>query len=203
MDPHRKHELETQRILDEKFKRGAVKHLTVPEKLEGISEIKSFDERVKALRANSERSFNTILHYTYGDFKWVFTKEEILGLQYKETPVDEDVSIQGTNLIQEARRLYVFLDGTKANKDRLQSILIQILENIHPDEAEILKGMFLGDIPYKNITKKLVSTAFPDLFPEDQKEEVKKPQGKRGRPPKKSSPGSTTESVKAGENKSD
>jgi hypothetical protein len=184
----------TQKILDEKFKTGHLNNLSIPEKLETISKINPFSERVKALQANSERSLNTILLYTFGDYKWKFTKEDIDKLEYKEPPADEDVFIQGTNLNQEAKRLYIFMEGEKASKEKLSEILLVMLENLHPDEGKILKGMFEGNSPYKNITKKLVTTAFPDLFP-DYKEEEKKPEGKSNPTPKPSG-GSKKKSTK-------
>jgi hypothetical protein len=169
-------------------------NLSIPEKLETISKINPFSERVKALQANSERSLNTILLYTFGDYKWKFTKEDVDKLEYKEPPADEDVFIQGTNLNQEAKRLYIFMEGEKASKEKLSEILLVMLENLHPDEGKILKGMFEGNSPYKNITKKLVATAFPDLFP-DYKEEEKKPEGKSNPTPKPSG-GSKKKSTK-------
>lgn len=169
-------------------------NLSIPEKLETISKINPFSERVKALQANSERSLNTILLYTFGDYKWKFTKEDIDKLEYKEPPADEDVFIQGTNLNQEAKRLYIFMEGEKASKEKLSEILLVMLENLHPDEGKILKGIFEGNSPYKNITKKLVATAFPDLFP-DYKEEEKKPEGKSNPTPKPSG-GSKKKSTK-------
>jgi hypothetical protein len=169
-------------------------NLSIPEKLETISKINPFSERVKALQANSERSLNTILLYTFGDYKWKFTKEDVDKIEYKEPPADEDVFIQGTNLNQEAKRLYIFMEGEKASKEKLSEILLVMLENLHPDEGKILKGIFEGNSPYKNITKKLVATAFPDLFP-DYKEEEKKPEGKSNPTPKPSG-GSKKKSTK-------
>lgn len=195
MDPHKLHELQTQQILDAKFAAGRLENLSLHEKLEGLSEITSFQERVLTLRANSERSFNTILHYTFGDFKWKLTPEDIKSIEYMSSD-DSDPSIQGMNLIKEARRLYVFLEDSAATKERLIEILTEMFENLHEDEVKILKGMFEGKLPYKNVTKKLVATAFPDLFP-DFAEEVKTPKGKS----KNSEPGSTTASVEKKENK--
>lgn len=169
-------------------------NLSIPEKLETISKINPFSERVKALQANSERSLNTILLYTFGDYKWKFTKEDVDKIEYKEPPADEDVFIQGTNLNQEAKRLYIFMEGEKASKEKLSEILLVMLENLHPDEGKILKGIFEGNSPYKNITKKLVATAFPDLFP-DYKEEEKKPEGNANPTPKPSG-GSKKKSTK-------
>lgn len=194
MDPHLYHEMLTKKILDEKFKTGHLNNLSIPEKLETISKINPFSERVKALQANSERSLNTILLYTFGDYKWKFTKEDVDKIEYKEPPADEDVFIQGTNLNQEAKRLYIFMEGEKASKEKLSEILLVMLENLHPDEGKILKGIFEGNSPYKNITKKLVATAFPDLFP-DYKEEEKKPEGKSNPTPKPSG-GSKKKSTK-------
>jgi len=80
-----------------------------------------------------------------------------------------------TTLYPEVRKFYIFCEGGGANIEQIkrESIFIQMLENIHPDEAKIviaMKDKKLNEL-YDTITYKLVREAFPDLLPE---QEVKK-----------------------------
>lgn len=164
MDQYTKHIKETQLILDEKFKKGEIHNMYIPEILEGINEIAEFDERVMALRNNSERSMNTVLQFTFSANKLRLTKSDIDSIEYTPANADDDVSIAATNLFDVAKRLYIFeREDLPINKMKL--IATEILENLHPDEAVIFKGIFDGSMPYEFIDKKLVKTAFPDLFP--------------------------------------
>lgn len=165
MDVYRKHELETQRVMDEKFKEGNVKNLYIPEILEGLSEITSFKDRVAALRNNSEISLNTILHMAFRDERPLLTKDDVLSLEYNSPFKDDDYSVSPSSLYAIAKRLYIFY-RPDITKNKMKLLLLEMLENLHEDEAKILIGVFTGDIPYPNITKKLVASAFPDLWPE-------------------------------------
>lgn len=154
----------TQKILDDKFAQGRLTKLSMSEILEGINEVKTFEERVQVLRNNSERSLNTLLLFTFDGLPWALSPEDIRTLKYKVPSADDDVFIHGTNLHQEAKRFYIFRLDTLPRLRALH-LLAEMLENLHPDEGEILKGMMLGSLPYENITKQLVAAAFPDLFP--------------------------------------
>lgn len=163
-DEYAKHARLTQQILDEKFAQGRIKKMSMDEVLEGINEIQDFDTRVQVLRNNSERSLNTLLLFTFDGVPWALSPEDVKTVKYRAPDVSEDQHVQGTDLYAEGKRLYVFRLDTLTRKKGLE-LLIEMLENIHPNEGEILKGMLLGKLPYTNITKDLVATAFPDLFP--------------------------------------
>jgi hypothetical protein len=166
----------TQEILDAKFRKGEIKRLFIGEILEGLAEVKTFPERVKALRANSERSLNTILMYTFKNEQHRITKEILDNLSYDETPIgDNDISLYPGNLHEVARRLYVF-NRADLTEMKLKRLLEDILETLHPSEREILIGVFKGKLPYKNITRNLVETAFPDLFVNEVKKDTSEAQ---------------------------
>lgn len=166
----------TQQILDEKFKAGTLKNLFVPEMLQGISEIPSFGERVEAIRNNRNRSLNSVLHLTFGDFDFGFTAKEVEDIEYEPTYAHDDYSIAPSSFTDPSvcRRLYRLTDP-QLNKSRKLLMVADMLENLHPDEAEILKGIFKGSLPYKNITAKLVKTALSSLFPPEEVEKEEKP----------------------------
>ena len=87
-----------------------------------------------------------------------------------------------TTLYPEVRTFYIYCEGGGANVNniRRESIFIQMLEKIHPDEVKIVIAMKdkKFDELYDTITYDVVREAFPDMLPE---REVKKK-----RPPKKS-----------------
>ena len=68
----------------------------------------------------------------------------------------------------ESRKFYLFVDGPSEQQQNLkplkrEQLFINMLETIHHAEAKILLGMKDRKLPYKGITKKLVSEAFENL----------------------------------------
>ena len=79
---------------------------------------------------------------------------------------DAPIGTDHTSLRKEYRNLYHFVKGGNdgLSKTRRESIFIQLLEGLHPDEAEIIcliKDKALGS-KYR-ITKDVVSQAYPDI----------------------------------------
>ena len=50
---------------------------------------------------------------------------------------------------------------------RREQLFIQLLEGLHPSEADILLSMVKKRLDYKGLTPNLVNHAFPDLIPEE------------------------------------
>lgn len=80
--------------------------------------------------------------------------------------VDEDIRSQHTSIRTEYTKFYNFLKGgnIQLSSIRRETMFIQILQGLHPKEAEILclvKDKKLGE-KYK-ITKEIVSEAYPDI----------------------------------------
>lgn len=80
--------------------------------------------------------------------------------------VDEDIRSQHTSIRSEYTKFYNFLKGgnDQLSSIRRETMFIQILQGLHPKEAEIMclvKDKKLGD-KYK-ITKEIVSQAYPDI----------------------------------------
>lgn len=73
-----------------------------------------------------------------------------------------------TRLIAEARRLYLFLEGGNPNlkKIKRESLYIELLESIHPEDAKLLNAVKNKKIPYKGVNVKLINEAFPGLIEE-------------------------------------
>ena len=57
--------------------------------------------------------------------------------------------------------------GRGLTKTRREQLFIQLLEGLHPTEAEILLSMVKKKLNYKGLTAKLSNKAFPNLIPEE------------------------------------
>lgn len=55
-------------------------------------------------------------------------------------------------------------DSERLNKIKRERMFINMLESVHPRDAEILISMINKKSPMKGITKKLIQEAFPDLI---------------------------------------
>lgn len=130
-------------------------------------------------------------------FYHAFTAEGKFLLPDGEPPFRPDPAPQGVghvNFKSEIRKFDLFCrKDLTANKR--ESLFIQLLEAVHPNEAKIIiaiKDQKLTDL-YPNITRKVVADAgfIPQLSSEELKEEiaeVKKPGRPRGRPSKSANP---------------
>ena len=138
------------------------------QELQEISELKTTKEKIEAL-VNHRRAeaFKVIFSYAYDpNIKWLLPEGNP---PYK--PCDL-VDLEG-RLLHELRRLYLFVEGGNPalTKTRRESIFIQILESIHPEDAKLLLAMKERKLPYKGLNKKLINQAFSDINIEVVKEE--------------------------------
>lgn len=136
--------------------------------LNEISELKTSKEKIQALvtHRNAE-AFKVIFRYTYDpNIKWLLPEGSP---PYKPCGL---IDLEG-RLLYELRRLYLFVEGGNPNltKSRRETIFIQLLESIHPDDAKLLIGMKDRKLPFKGFNKKLINQAFSDINIEVTKEE--------------------------------
>lgn len=118
-------------------------------------------------------------------------RKEVL-LKYKDNPAFKDV-LRGTfdeslvfilpegkppytpnrpestpsTLLREHRKFGYFVKngpGQQMQAFKREKIFIEMLESIHPDDALIVLSMIAKRSPVKNLTKKLVQEAFPNLI---------------------------------------
>lgn len=130
--------------------------------LEKASELKTNQERIDFLRAQNSNALLQILKYAY-DPKIVWDLPTGAP-PYKPCPYPA----QELRLMSEIRRLYLFIKGGNPNltKIRREALYIEMLESVHPKDAELLNSIKDKKIPYKGITLKLVKEAFPGLIEE-------------------------------------
>lgn len=72
-----------------------------------------------------------------------------------------------SNWSQHNKKLAYFVKGGPGQrmlKPKREKMFLDILESVHPRDAELLVGMINKKMPIKGITKKLVQEAFPNLI---------------------------------------
>ena len=130
--------------------------------LDLVSKQRSSEKKVEILREYETDALKTI-------FIWNFDESVISMLPEGDVPYKENevpVGTDHTSLRREHKNLYHFVRGgnDSLSQIRRESMFIQILEGLHPDEAKILclvKDKKLSS-QYK-ITKEIVTQAYPDV----------------------------------------
>lgn len=137
-------------------------------------------------------------------FSHAFTAEGKFILPEGEPPFkkyDGPMGMSPANFQQEIGKFYVFC-RKDLTASRRETMFVQLLESVHPDEAKILLAIKDQELTklYPKITRQAVAEAgfIPPLTTAELKEEeatVKKSSGTRGRPRKSSRPQESQQSV--------
>jgi hypothetical protein len=130
--------------------------------LDLVSKQRSNEKKVEILKEYETDALKTI-------FIWNFDETVISMLPEGDVPYKENevpVGTDHTSLRREHKNLYHFVRGgnDSLSQIRRETMFIQILEGLHPNEAKILclvKDKRLSS-QYK-ITKEIVSEAYPDI----------------------------------------
>lgn len=134
--------------------------LSISEILELAAKAKDRNERIEILRKHDSSALRTVLKYALDPaIKFMLPDGEP---PYKPCQYVG----QETMLYQEARKLYLFIEGGNPNLNpiRRETIFIQMLEAVDPKDAKTLIGMKDKKLPFKNINMNLVNDAFPGMF---------------------------------------
>lgn len=136
--------------------------------LKETSEKKSEKEKIEYLRQHEDNNvLKTILAGAFYDgVKWNLPPGEP---PYKPCdPVNAETFLYG-----EARRLYLFCEGGPPLTNlRRETLFIELLESVHPEDAKILLAMKEKKLPYKGVTKSLVQKAFPGFIDDEEVQKV-------------------------------
>ncbi|AGS81168.1 hypothetical protein [Caulobacter phage Cr30] len=140
---------------------------SVTEILSEVNSKKNKEERIAVLQAyaNKHWSIKHILRMTFdpnANFRVAQGDQEV---NYKPCTIPDQYNM----LHSEARRLYLFLDGSQGNPNLSQTkadlLFIQLLEGLDKDDAETLLYIVKNKkLPFKNVTKELVEAALPGLI---------------------------------------
>jgi len=125
------------------------------------------DQRSKAKKIEILKEYETDALKSL--FIWNFDPSVISMLPEGEVPFNKNdvpVGTDHTSLRREYRQLYHFVKGGNDQLSglRRESMFIQMLEGLHPDEAEILCLVKDGQLNKKyKLTREIVETAYPDI----------------------------------------
>lgn len=131
--------------------------------LQQVSTAKNKAERVKILKANAETwPLLDVLRGTFDDtVQW-----NLPDGTPPYTPAEE--SSVPTSLNKEHMKFKYFVKGLRESnqlhKLRRERMFIDMLETVHPRDAEVLVSMINKKSPVKGLTKKLVQEALPELI---------------------------------------
>jgi len=139
--------------------------MLVSEIFEKVCKAKSKKERVKVLQENQSQAVFAVLQLNYNPTYKMLLPEGTPPYKKEE---DKPIGYQQTNIANELRRFYIWLDHSQ-NIPALkrETLFIEMLEGLHTSEAELLcaaKDKRLTTI-YKQLTEAVAREAFPSIFP--------------------------------------
>ena len=150
-------------------RKPAVKRVKLPpnpfihEILDLVSEQRTKAKRVDILKEYRDDSLTAILIWNFDDRVQSAVPDGQVPYKENEVPVGTD----HTSLRREWKQLYHFIKGGNDSLSSLrrESMFIQLLEGLHPKEAEIIclvKDKNLKSL-YPKITYDIVKEAYPDI----------------------------------------
>ena len=130
--------------------------------LELVSKQRSKAKKVEVLQEYAHDGLKAILIWNFDDTVHSLIPEGDVPYERNEVPVGTD----HTSLRREWKQLYNFVQGgnAKLSSLRRETMIIQILEGLHPEEADVLclvKDKRLSE-KYK-VTYDVVAQAYPDI----------------------------------------
>jgi hypothetical protein len=138
-----------------------ISKMTLPEIFQHISDLPS-SKRATALKqiANLFTPVKTVLKYTY--HKNVIFDLPVGIPPYK--PMDTPSNMGHNILPKEIRKFEYFLKGANLNPIKKETMFIQMLETVSPEEAKLVLMVKDKKLTYKGITRKLIEEALPEIF---------------------------------------
>lgn len=135
--------------------------LLISEILQKAHNAKTKAEKIQILQQNNSAALRMILIINYDESIVSLMPEGAPPFNKNEAPA----GTEHTNLIHESRILHHFFKGGSSVKPmKREQMFIQLLEGLHPDEADVLikaKDKVLGK-RFK-VTKACVQEAFPEI----------------------------------------
>ncbi len=130
--------------------------------LELVDEARSKAKKVELLREYENDALKSVFIWNFDPSVVSMIPEGEVPYNLNEVPVGTD----HTSLRREYKQLYHFVKGgnDQLSKTRRESMIIQILEGLHPKEAEILVLVKDGQLNKKyKVTRDAVEEAYPDI----------------------------------------
>ena len=138
--------------------------LLFSEVLDKVHKAKTKAQKVSILREHNNASLRMVIKSSFDPkIKWAMPEGDVPFM-----PNDAPAGTDHTRLATEAKKLYHFIEGADNTTPKMkkETMFIQMLEGLHPQEADILTLVKDGGLErqYPKITKGVVDTAFPDII---------------------------------------
>lgn len=132
---------------------------SVAKVLAKVNEIKKKEDRIKALQQNNNYTLRSIL-------QGMFDPNVKFPLPEGAPPYKPNQFNEPKALHNEVPRFYLLMENGNPNLKPIkrEQIFIQMLEAVNADDAQLLIAMKDKKSPFKNITKDIVTEAFPGLL---------------------------------------
>lgn len=137
----------------------------VYEILQSVEKAKTRKDKITILKSYSDlMPLRDVLQGTFDErIQW-----NLPGGEPPYTPQPEDSPPPSTLRKQHLKFKY-FVKGFRESESlktiKREKMFIDMLESVHPSDAEILISMINKKTPVKGLTKKLIQEAIPDLIP--------------------------------------
>ena len=128
--------------------------------LDKVSKLKTKKEKVAHLQQYNSNALRMVIKSSFDPkIEWDLPEGDV---PYKANDAPEGT--EHGNLAYESRKLYHYIEGgnPKLTQNKRESMFIQLLESLHPDEADILvaaKDKILHR-KYKGLSENVVKEAF-------------------------------------------
>lgn len=129
-----------------------------------VGNAKGRGEKIEVLKKYSSSPLKDVLGFTYNPgVVWLLPETDPSFKKF-----DPEVDGEPLRLASETRKFYLFVKGySPAQRDITQAkreqVFMNLLESLHPHEAQVLLDMKNRRLQYNGLTSKLVAEAFPNL----------------------------------------
>jgi hypothetical protein len=136
---------------------------SIPLIFEDVAAANSIKARKEILLENESKPLKEILKYAFHpDIKFALPPGKP---PYKTIGSPDEYN--PTYLYPNIRKFYLYIEGGHDGLTQLrrEQLFVQMLESLHPKEAEVVIQIKDKKLNYRGLTYKLVKTTFPEILP--------------------------------------
>ena len=136
---------------------------SIPLIFEDVAAANSIKARKEVLLENESKQLKEILKYAFHpDIKFALPPGKP---PYKTIGSPDEYN--PTYLYPNIRKFYLYIEGGHDGLTQLrrEQLFVQMLESLHPKEADLVIQVKDKKLNYRGLTYKLVKTTFPEILP--------------------------------------
>ena len=141
----------------------------VAEILSEASKLKAKKDKIEFLRIYGDRpDFMYILRGAYAkNIEWLVPDGPLPeGVEFSDVPA---VDLADDRLIRAYRQFrYLVKGGPDTPQAKREQIYLNMIRSLHESEAKLLMSIVSKKLPYKGLTKALITEAFPEVFTKEE-----------------------------------